>query len=133
MPPDILDFFTISFKFDIEQRGCYRSEPLGDKQGLVNAELRAHPFMECMPWDRIERRLDVVCPHSSRCSQGAIDLAFQAPWVPVRAPNPVRDWAAPTLPKQSEVPGIRLKRPASRFANDELLDAYRPGKKQKRH
>ena len=58
--PALMDFVSCSFKFDINERSCCRSVPLGDGSGLVNAELRAHPFMECTNWDRIARRIDLV-------------------------------------------------------------------------
>ena len=58
MPPDVVDFVEKSFKFEFTQRSCCRSVSMNG--GLVNLELRMHPFMKDTRWNRIARRVDEV-------------------------------------------------------------------------
>ncbi|KAI0647400.1 kinase-like domain-containing protein [Trametes meyenii] len=101
---DLKDLVAGMFHPDLEQRYGARVVPEGENGGLINREIRTHPFMRCINWERVEKRVMI------------------APRTPNPPLEPDNRRHRVTFLEQSKVPALPLKRPSPRYGLIKLDD-----------
>ncbi|KAI0333584.1 kinase-like protein [Cubamyces sp. BRFM 1775] len=94
---EFVDIVVRMLDAPLEGRFGARPVPEGKDGALINRDLRTHPYMQSVDWDRIEKRVAI------------------APCVYKPTLNPLRQRHFAPFVKQSKVPGLPVKRPPPRF------------------
>ncbi|KAI0672873.1 kinase-like domain-containing protein [Trametes maxima] len=97
VPKDLKDLVAGMFHPDLEKRYGARLVPEGKDGALINREIRTHPFMGRINWERVEKRV-MMAPRNPN---------------PPLEPDNRRHRVA--FLDQSKVPALPLKRPSPRY------------------
>ncbi|KAI0664719.1 kinase-like domain-containing protein [Cubamyces menziesii] len=94
---EFMDIVVRMLDAALEGRFGARSVPAGKDGALINSDIRTHPYMRSVDWDRIETRVAIApCVHK--------------PW-----PDPTRQRHCAPFVKQSRIPGLPIRKPPPRF------------------
>ncbi|KAI0780593.1 hypothetical protein BD413DRAFT_6467 [Trametes elegans] len=109
------DLVGRALTMELEHRYGARCVPAqGGKTGLVNQEIRDHPYMQSVDWERIEKRAAV------------------APEVPEYAHDEANRRHRHILIAQEKVPGLPVKRPSPRLECLDVKAAVKESPRRKR-
>ncbi|KAH9901472.1 kinase-like domain-containing protein [Cubamyces lactineus] len=95
---DFVDIVVRMLDASLESRLGARPVPVGKDGAFINLDIRSHPYMQSVDWDRIEKRVAI------------------APCVYKPTPNPTRQRHRGPFVKQSKIPGLPVFKPPPRFA-----------------
>ncbi|CDO73607.1 hypothetical protein BN946_scf185014.g77 [Trametes cinnabarina] len=115
------DLVSRMLHVDLDHRYGARDVRAGKGGAFINKDVRTHPYMKSINWDRIAMRVAVVSPQLFM-SDGEHSLlpTVKAPRVPKSVPDLSNQAHRRPFLDPTKVPGLPVKRPSPRFEHLEL-------------